>query len=268
MKTMQPELALGSLGQGQWTARDREAVLADVHRLEGMVRAGLLGGSSMPEDVHPQIETGAQLNYHYFTLTMALNYQRNSYALWRAATATFLDSETADVYTPSKVVSLSEDALRTKLLKHRLALQPSRHPAIWRRICETMVHRFAGDVRNLFAQTYGDVGDILDVVQKQEKAGFPYLSGGKICHYWLYVMEQYTDVRLNNRHLISVAPDTHVVKATARLGLISPEVSESTRAQDAAVVAWRGLLEGTGIQPIDVHTRLWLWSRAGFPPIS
>jgi len=27
---------------------------------------------------------------------------------------------------------------------------------------------------------------------------------------------------------------------------------------------WRKLLEGTGIDPIDVHSPLWFWSRSGF----
>ena len=26
-------------------------------------------------------------------------------------------------------------------------------------------------------------------------------------------------------------------------------------------------LKGTGIAPIDIHTPLWLWSRAGFPSL-
>jgi len=27
---------------------------------------------------------------------------------------------------------------------------------------------------------------------------------------------------------------------------------------------WKTLLEGTELDPIDVHTPLWLWSRSGF----
>ncbi|WP_369900200.1 hypothetical protein [Bacillus manliponensis] len=28
---------------------------------------------------------------------------------------------------------------------------------------------------------------------------------------------------------------------------------------------WEQVLEGSDIEPIDIHTPLWLWSRAGFP---
>lgn len=44
---------------------------------------------------------------------------------------------------------------------------------------------------------------------------FPYLGGNKICNYWLYVMEQYTDVKFIDRENITVAPDTHVIQAKA-----------------------------------------------------
>lgn len=40
-------------------------------------------------------------------------------------------------------------------------------------------------------------------------------------------------------------------------------------ANDRKVVAnaWERALSGTGITAIDVHTLLWLWSRAGFPSL-
>lgn len=261
---MQGELDLAT-SFGQWQRRDRDEVLGDLGRLESMRQAGLLGGEQMPEDVHPKLEKADRRNYHYFTLTMALNYQRNSYALWRAATATHEDQETAAVFEPAEVVSMTDEALRAKLLKHRLALQKDKHVEIWRRLCAGIVTLLEGDVRNLFLKAHGDVGAILEFVQKQEKRHFPYLSGPKICHYWLYVMEQYTDVKLSSRNRISVAPDTHVVKATSRLGLISPEQSTAGNSQSVTTAAWDEVLAGSGIQPIDIHTRLWLWSRAGFP---
>jgi len=251
-----------------WQSRSREDVIRDIAGLQSMVRAGVLGGSTMPEDAHPGIARDSAKNYHYFTLPMALNYQRDSYALWRAATATYLDEQTSSVFDPVSVLNLSDDDLRDMLLKHKLALQQNRHPAIWKKISDAIVRLFDGDIRNLFTRTAGRVGAILTMLQEDEKPSFPYLSGNKICHYWLYVMEQYTDVRLNDRQLISVAPDTHVIKATCRLGLISPSLAQSPKAQEQAKAAWQSVLSGTEIQPIDVHTRLWLWSRAGFPRIA
>lgn len=58
------------------------------------------------------------------------------------------------------------------------------------------------------------------------------------------------------------------MKATVRLGLCSEEILNGG-ADVRKVVAdtWEIVLKGTGLAPIDVHTPLWLWSRAGFPSL-
>ena len=69
-----------------------------------------------------------------------------------------------------------------------------------------------------------------------------------------------------NRAFIEIAPDTHVIQASVKLGVISSEEAlKADREQISA--AWREILEGTGIAPIDVHSPLWFWSRAGFPSV-
>ncbi|WP_230199470.1 hypothetical protein [Bacillus ndiopicus] len=59
------------------------------------------------------------------------------------------------------------------------------------------------------------------------------------------------------------------MKATVQLGLCSADVLNGT-SEDRKVVAeaWEQALHGSGLAPIDVHTPLWLWSRAGFPVIA
>ena len=97
---------------------------------------------------------------------------------------------------------------------------------------------------------------------------FPYLSGNKICNYWLYVMGNYTDARLVDREYLNVAPDTHVIQASIRLGLVSDMTESNNQELQLAVArSWENILKGTSILPIDVHTPLWLWSRHGFPQI-
>lgn len=61
-------------------------------------------------------------------------------------------------------------------------------------------------------------------MQGTRKSDFPYLSGPKIFNYWLYVLEKYTKVSWKSRELITIAPDTHILKATVKLGLCSEEV--------------------------------------------
>ena len=68
-----------------------------------------------------------------------------------------------------------------------------------------------------------DIEKIRDFIQNKNKKEFPYLSGIKICNYWLYVIYQYTGRKYKNIHKITVAPDTHVCKATLKLGVITEE---------------------------------------------
>ena len=58
---------------------------------------------------------------------MALNYQRNSYTLRENALQTYQDSETKNVFEIQASSNMSEEQLRKKLLKYKLALQPNKH---------------------------------------------------------------------------------------------------------------------------------------------
>jgi len=238
-------------------ARKAAEVLMRLHR------DGALGGEIMPEDANPGLSKGAEENYLYFTLPMALNYQRNSYKLWEAANQTYQDAETADVFSPMAVVAMEPDVLRDKLLKYKLALQPNRHPQIWSRLCQTFAEHFDGSVKAFFcAQNYS-------VLQTKEymtanKKLFPYLSGAKIMNYWLYVMMQYTDAEFADKEHITVAPDTHVIQASAKLGLISAEDMQNPNIRLMVSELWSAVFAGTDWHPIDIHTPLWLWSRSGF----
>lgn len=263
-KMMQHPLPLFSESAIRYRPED---IVRNVRALIRMHKEGRLGGAVMPEDARPDsIPPNSADNYHFLTLPMALNYQRNSYALWKSAATTYLAPTYRDVFRPRQVVNMPEGELREKLLTFRLAIQTNRHPLIWRRISEAIVDLLDGDIRNLFIVLNNDVLQIKEFVQKQHKKRFPYLSGEKICNYWLYVIDTYTPTALLNRHKITIAPDTHVIKASVRLGLIpDEEYGQSHRGEVAQL--WEEVLSGTGIAPIDVHTPLWLWSRAGFPAI-
>lgn len=242
-------------------------ILPRVHKLLEMYKAGLLGGEVMPEDSNPGLPLGSRENYLYFTLPMALNYQRDSYALWRSAKSCFLDEESRFVFFPDKVVNASEERLRDSLLKHKVALQPMRHVKTWRILCETLARSAESDVRNLIGSCGKSVANMSMLMQKRRREDYPCLKGPKIFNYWLYVLTQYTDLELEDRSAISVAPDTHVVKASIRLGVVGAGDLDGRETSLVVAEAWRSLLADSGLAPIDVHTPLWLWSRGGFRPI-
>ncbi|MEC0373339.1 hypothetical protein [Paenibacillus chibensis] len=243
---------------------ERNETLHKIRVLRNMYLSGLLGGEIMPEDANPDLPKSSAQNYLYFTLPMALNYQRNSYKLWDSARKSFADEETAGIFNPEWVLSMDENKLRELLLKHKVALQPNKHCATWRTLCNTLCTHFEGDIRSLFIACDWDIPNILEYIQKTHKKDFPYLSGPKICNYWLYVISNYTDARLTGKEALSIAPDTHVIQATARLGLIEEKQINDSNIQFNVNNVWKDMLTGTELSLIDLHTPLWLWSRNGF----
>ncbi|BFH63467.1 hypothetical protein [Paenibacillus azoreducens] len=243
--------------------RSRDDILRDITELILLHQQGKLGGEKMPEDEHPPLDPSSAANYHYFTLPMALNYQRNSYALWESAHRTFNDPDTMDVFDPAAAAAMDAEELREKLLKHKVALQPNKQPAVWRTLCVTIMDQLDGDLRNLFRQNGNSVRRIKQHMM-QHKKSFPYLGGDKIMNYWLYVMKQYTDADFPDRECITVAPDTHVLQSSAKLGIITEEEAAGPKARELAASRWEEMLQGSGLCPIDIHTPMWLWSRSKF----
>jgi len=241
-----------------------KAVMLDrVSRLLAAYKGGELGGEVMPEDANPGLAKDSAEAYLYFTLPMALNYQRNSYTLWKCACQSYLDHDTRDIFSPLIVSRMDNATLREKLLKYKVALQPNKQPVIWNTLCTSIVAFFDGDIRNLFASCDYSVAKIKRFLAEHKKA-FPYLGGEKIINYWLFVMQAYTDLSFCDRHMITVAPDTHVVQASVRLGMITAEQATKADVQQSVAAAWEDLLKNTSLDPIDVHTPLWLWSRGKF----
>lgn len=72
---------------------NKDEILRKVNNLVQAYRQGILGGEKMPEDENPHLDNGSKQNYMYFTLPMALNYQRNSYVLWECAKRMFENEE-------------------------------------------------------------------------------------------------------------------------------------------------------------------------------
>ncbi len=242
----------------------KEEILKKVDILYDMYKQGSLGGDFMPEDENPHLEKGSLENYLYFTLPMALNYQRNSYTLWESANKTYQDKETNFVFSPKEVLKRTIEEVQYALTKYKVALQKNKQTEIWITLCRTFVDLFDGDIRKLFFQLNHDVDRIRDFIQKENKKKFPYLSGTKICNYWLYVLWQYTSQEYKNIEHLTVAPDTHVIKSTYRIGLITEEELQKNDVQQIVIERWNQLFEGTKYKPIDIHTALWLWSRNGF----
>jgi hypothetical protein len=224
-------------------------------------KTGGLGQTVMPEDSHPEFATKEE-QFAYFTLPMALNYQRDSYKLWEAALKTFNDRETKFVFDIEAVSKRSEEDVRKALMKYKVALQPNKHVNSWRTIAKT-IYELWGSFSTFFKENESDFLKIKQLVKIEHKKGFPYLSGPKIFNYWSFIMSTYGGVKLKNRDHIEIAPDTHITQCSVKLGVITPEEAVSISKEQISE-KWRLLLQGSGIDPIDMHPPLWFWSRNGF----
>ena len=247
--------------------KNKDKILEQVDKLIYMYKNGKLGGEIMPEDVNPHFDKDSKENYLYFTLPMALNYQRNSYTLWESANKTYNDEETKFAFDPKICLNKTFEEVQYALTKYKVVLQKQKQTEIWLQLCKTFVEFYDGDIRKLFDELDNDVDKIRDFIQKENKKKFPYLSGTKICNYWLYVIYQYTDRKYKNIENLTVAPDTHVVKATHRLGLITDDELNRNDVQLVVIDRWNELFKGTKYKPIDIHTPLWLWSRNGLKEV-
>jgi len=237
------------------------AIIDQLHKILNAYKIGELGDTTMPEDTHPEFPD-IELKRVYYTLPMALNYQRDSFKLWQAAQETFEDNATNDVFVLNVSSVLGTNLLREKLLKHKLALQPNKHVETWARVAETIYQNWES-VTSLFETSDFDYLKLKELVQKKFKKGFPYLSGPKIFNYWAFIISTYGEVNLKNRSFIEIAPDTHIIQASIKLGVIAKsQASKLSREKISAI--WREQLQNTGIDPIDLHSPLWFWSRKKF----
>ena len=240
---------------------NKQDVLLQVDKLIKLYNEGVLGGENMPEQENPALDIGSKENYLYFTLPMALNYQRNSYVLWECANRLY--AKHPELFDCGTVVKISDNKLREILVEYKVALQPNKQPIIWKTLCRTFNNDFNGDVRLFFQKMDYKVENIEKYILEHKK-DFPYLGGNKIRNYWLYVMEQYTDAKFVDRENISVAPDTHVVQASERLGVITKEELSLSNVQLLVAERWKEILSETDYDPIDIHTPMRLWSRGKF----
>ncbi len=226
-------------------------------------KSGKLGQTQMPEDANPGFsESESEMRIAYFTLPMALNYQRDSYKLWEAALKTYQDPETKFVFDIKQVSNATEDKIRTALMKYKLALQPNKHINTWITISKTVFNNWK-TWNDLFKTANYDFLELRKILTIGYKKGFPYLSGPKILNYWSFIITTYGKVPLTHREFIEIAPDTHITQCSVKLGIISSDEALSLT-KDNISERWRNELRGSGIDPIDMHSPLWFWSRNGF----
>lgn len=226
-------------------------------------KEGKLWYMKMPEDAHPDFSNlTKELQIAYFTLPMALNYQRNSYVLWESALKTWEDQDTKIVFDVEQVTTMPEELLRKYLSTYKLALQPNKHIATRKKIATT-VYDNRWSCEKLLQAINHDFLSLQEIIQITHKSWFPYLSWPKIFHYWSYIMQEYCWITWKHAEHIEIAPDTHITQCSVKLGIITAEQSVSISKNELSRLR-REILDWTTINPIDMHSPLRFWSRNNF----
>ncbi|NCN86306.1 hypothetical protein GW932_00580 [archaeon] len=240
---------------------DKEKIIQNCRLLIKAFKSGEIGQTTMPEDSHPWFKD-EETKLVYFTLPMSLNYQRDSYSLWESCLKTFSDKQTRKVFDINNSSNLSENELRNLLTKYKIALQPNKHINTWSKISKTINDNW-GSISNLLEFVDYDFLKLKETIQIKFKKGFPYLSGPKIFNYWSFILQKYGGIKLKNSEFIEIAPDTHITKCSVILGVINENEKENLTKEKLSE-RWRAILNGTEINPIDMHSPLWFWSKNDF----
>lgn len=210
-------------------------------------------------EVNPGLDPSSRENYIYFTFPCALNYQRNSPALWASALATYEDQETVFLFEPAEVIGRSFEEVQGAMRKHKLALKTNKDPKAWIALSSTFANNYASDPRQLVVESGNSIVRMMEIVQREKKKDFPYIGGPKLSNYWAFILTRFTDVSFEDPYELSIIPDVHVIRASKKLGL----VGDNAKPKDVDN-AWRPILKELQIKPEDMHPALWLWSRSDF----
>lgn len=212
-------------------------------------------------EVNPGFAKNSRDNYLYFTLPPCINFQRNSPAMWQSALKTYDDPQTRYVFYPEQVVKADYEQFKADMAKYNLALLRNKHCEIWFKICETLYMHYESNPIQVLEEAEYDVRRILRLLQVEKRELFKHLRGTKLSNYWLMILDQYTDVKLKNKQMISIIPDTHIIQASFMLG-----ICEENEKPEKVAELWFELLKDSDLAPVSMHPILWNWSRNNFKP--
>ncbi|HDQ71349.1 MAG TPA: hypothetical protein ENN19_04535 [Chloroflexi bacterium] len=226
---------------------------------------GIFGKTSMPAHVLPQaVERGSREHLHFVTLTTAINYMRDSDALWEASRRTYADPKTRYLYTPRQVAQTDAEKLIADMKRYRLAKKSTKDADIWQTICITLTRHFDGDVYNLLNRANFDACLILETI-RDRRYQFPYIKGPKIGPLWIRVLEdRWQGHHLDNLDHVPIPVDTHIAEATVMTGCVrGPFDGPFSELQDAVTEAWFTACQGSHFYALLFNDPLWHLSRRG-----
>jgi hypothetical protein len=232
----------------------------------------------MPEDELPDgVEKGSLEHRLFITLTVAIDYMRDSNQVWDSARQTFADNNTRYLFDPGAIHEAGLTQVRRDLLQHGLALRPDRDARTWHTIGTTLHREWQGDPRLFLKDCGWDAPEILARLKVDShlengacKADFPYLRGDKIGPLWLRMLRDNVGItELQHLEEVPIPVDRHIARATLTTGVVKGQYNGplATIYEDIRQ-AWFTSVKGlkAGDRPmiaLDVDEPLWHLSKYG-----
>jgi hypothetical protein len=188
--------------------------------------------TEMPEDSLPAgIRQGSLEHILFITLTVSIDYQRDSNSLWESARITYGDPETSYLFIPAMLLGKSLETIIRDMQKYKLSKKPRRDAIIWRTVALSFLKEWQGDPRDFLRDCEWDAIRILarlksdkHIVQGRQANDYPYLRGNKIGPLWVRMLRDNIGIsHFKNLDCVPIPIDTHVARASLALGVVRGE---------------------------------------------
>ena len=230
---------------------------------------GIYAGSYEPELILPKgTKQGSYEQLMFYTLTVAIDYQRSASDLWDAGRRTMEDEKSRWVFYPKEVAKRSFEELVENLAKYKLSKKTNRDAKIWQTICLSLLELFEGNPRKLFEKYDYDALQIFNAMRSQYGKKFPYLAGStgtsKILSLWIRILHEAAKIEFKNLNQIPMPIDIHTARATITTGCLVGDFKGSFNVLvEMAKSAWVEACQGTKFYPLRLDEALWNLSRNG-----
>ena len=190
---------------------------------------GIHGRTYIPEDRTPNgVINGSLEHILFITLTVSINYKRDTPSLWDSSRKTFNDPETRYLFDPELLHETPLEKIVEDMQRYNLSQKPQQDADIWRTVGVTFYEKWGGDPRNFLKDCNWDSSLIVKHLRTdthldngESSPDYPYLRSPRIRPLWLMMLRDNAGiVQLRNLETIPILVDIHVARATLATGIV------------------------------------------------
>lgn len=213
----------------------------------------------------PHLRINSRDSLLYVTLPGVFATKKNRPAVRTSTLKTRTDTTTRFLFYPEQVVARSYEDVTLALQRYEItsSFEGTVTKAVDTR--RTLSHTFhfvsKDDPRVLLKDQSYDVLQIEKFFSEYKQA-FPHLATKRTIHYRLYLIQLHTNIDLLNKESIEILPDSDVIEASVRLGVVDAKAKAQHVHQ-----ARSEILKETPLSAIDMHPVLKSRKNNGYTPV-